>query len=318
MEQLNNTVNNSSGSSTELPKNNSNTPSSSRNLIFIALSLITVAILFLGILLLIISKKTTQQNQTTSLPIVATPTAIDTYKNTKENIFLPDDLNTISLSEIMQNIHFEFSQESRYKYTVILKDPSGKILKERIIDVSRLGWDLGLLWHISYLQKRGDNSYIIYNPNTDILILPLVYIPGGIGGYKPEGVLPDPPYTIAIYITSFNNTDELHLVYSSEDVFDLTGYIIDLNKNILYLSTYEDNLYAFDLGKNNIKSLISNKVHTSNEASEQMKYGDLLLSKDMRYLIQYFEHNLMKPPSKKEGYILYDLEKNRGEYKFLK
>lgn len=318
MEQPDNTASNSPGNNTELPKNNSSTSFSPRNPISIALSLITMVMLVLGILLFIASKKTTQQNQTTLLPIVATPTVTDNYQNTKENIFLPSGSNTVSLSEIMQNIHFDFSQDSRYKYTVIQEDSSGKILKERIIDVSELGLDLGLLWHSSYLQKRGSNSYIIYNPNTDTLILPLVYIPGGIAGNKPEGVLPDPPYTIAIYTTSFNNADKLHLVYFSEDVFDLTGYIIDLNKNILYLSAYKDNLYAFDLGKNNIKSLISNKVHTSIEASEQMRYGDLLQSKDMRYLIQYFEYYLMKPPSKKEGYILYDLEKNKGEYKYLK
>jgi len=103
-----------------------------------------------------------------------------------------------------------------------------------------------------------------------------------------------------------------------QDVFDLTGYTIDLNKNILYLSAANDSIYAFDLGKNHIKSLISNKVHTSIEASEGVSYGDLFLSKDMRYLIQYFHYNSRNPPSPKEGYILFDLKNKIGEYKYLR
>jgi len=320
MEQQNNITDNSFPNNTELPKNNSDIPYHSKNIILIALSLAIVVFLVFSALFLARSKKTTQ-NKTTLPPITSTPTITETYQNTKENIFLPNDLNTVSLSEIMKNIYFEFSQDDRYKYTVILKDSSGKILKERIIDVSKLGWDLGLLERGIYpfnQLKTEHNSYIIYNPNTDTLILPLVYIPGGIAGNKPEGVLPDPPYTIAIYTTTFNNADKLHLIYSSEDVFDLRGYNIDLNKNVLYLSAADDNLYALDLNKNSIKSLMSNKVHAYIDAYEQINYGDLFLSRDMRHLIQYFHYNLRNPPSQKEGYILFDLENNRGEYKFLR
>lgn len=68
MEQPNNIANKSSDNNPELPKNNSNTSSHSKNLIFIFLGLIITIVLVLSVLFFISFKKSTQQNRATLWP----------------------------------------------------------------------------------------------------------------------------------------------------------------------------------------------------------------------------------------------------------
>lgn len=163
--------------------------------------------------------------------IINRTNSVDNIQNTSITTQATDRNTEESKTDFSGNLVFESKSYGDYIYEVSLMDNSTKkVVQQREIDLSKLGWDV-----VPVEEDHFEDNTLYYDLKTDSILIPLITAPGGIGGNKPEGRLPDPPFYSAIYSTTFKDNANLVKIYSTDD-YEARHSSFNQDKQQIYLT----------------------------------------------------------------------------------
>ena len=222
---------------------------------------------------IIISTQMKTDTPTQSQTKAVTPTTTNTTLNNitySQQIFITD-------RDINQRLVHRFILFSLNKNTVV----------ENSVDLSKFGWDT---WFPnSRFDLANASEFIHFNPITKNVIFFLYPHPGGEADWKPEDVLPDPPFNFAIYQTDITFTAPRQIYVSNG--FDIDHTILNPTNNTLLLDVHtfypgnKQEILKFDIASGKIE-VINQTNPFITESGELIESSDLQISSDGKQLYQ--------------------------------
>jgi hypothetical protein len=234
-------------------------------------STVILVILLVGMGVFILTRKESNKFEISEEKQMASPTKAVTSP----------ELSPIP-SQIQDDELFLVTALDRFRHKLILYNRDTQQLKEKTIDFSTTGFDMGLL--DSRFAGTGATESVHYNPNTREIILVVRQIPGEIAGSKPPEALPEPPFSYAIYKTTFEDKVGLTQLFSSKEQIIPNNVILSDSKNLLIfgVKNYQggkissQDLFEFDLTKKSIRKLTT--LQAANDGKEIVELSDLSIS----------------------------------------
>lgn len=177
----------------------------------------------------------------------------------------------------------------RLKHRFILFYPDTGEVSIKDVDLSITGWDV--YFGVSRFGMVNGTENILYDQVSQNIYFLLFPGPGGIAGWKPNNVLPDPPFRFAIYKTEIDTPNKYTNLYMSTAIDKIVDKAaLNSAKNTLQLEIHSlipeinHEIWEFNIKTGEMKKDV--KLNAVEEGKTLIDTSNIRISSDGNVLYQ--------------------------------